>query len=383
MNKLPLNGLRVLDLTRLLPGAICTLMLADLGAEVIKIESPEGGDYARWMPPLIDGQGAYFQATNRGKQSVIVNLRLAAGQEVLHRLAQKADVLVESYRPGVLARMRGDAATLRAINPRLIYCSMSGWGQVGMYAERSGHDLNYAALSGMIGEMRTPQPVGGQVADVGGAYVAYGAIMTALFQRERTGQGSTIDTALFDAALPTASYAWVESLAWADESTAQRGVITGRFACYNIYRTQDDQAVALGALEPKFWTNFCAAIERPDLIPLHLIPDRQPYLMEEVAQIFASLTVRQWEERLHGVDCCFSVVHKPEALMQDSGVRERGILMQDDHGLPVVRTPVRMDADRMPLTSAPGYGEHTDAVLRMAGFDEAEIAALRQQSAVA
>lgn len=383
MAELPLNGIRVLDLTRLLPGAICTLMLADLGAEVIKIESPDGGDYARWMPPLIEGQGAYFQATNRGKQSVIVNLKMAAGQAVLHRLAETADVLVESYRPGVLARLAADAQTLSRINPRLIYCSMSGWGQAGVYALRSGHDLNYASLSGVIGEANRPQPVGGQLADVSGAYVAYGAIMTALFQRERSGRGAAIDAALFDAALPVSSYAWVESVATHHDAAFERGILSGRFACYNIYEAADNQPVALAALEPKFWANFCHAVERSDLIAHHLTPDQQPYLIAEIAQIFAQLTVEAWDSRLAQVDCCYSRVHRADALLDDPGVREREVLMIDEQGMPVVRAPVRVDGQRSVLAAAPGFGEHTDSVLRSLGYSADEITALREQTAVA
>jgi crotonobetainyl-CoA:carnitine CoA-transferase CaiB-like acyl-CoA transferase len=373
----PLHGVRVLDLTRLLPGAICTLMLADLGADVIKIENPESGDYARWTPPLIDGYGAYFHATNRNKRSVTLDLKREDGRAALHKLAASADVLIESFRPGVMARLGCDYPTLSAVNPRLIYCALSGWGQTGDYAARSGHDLNYAALSGLIGEMNVPQPLGGQVADVGGAYTAAAGIMAALFRRERTGDGTLLDIALHESALAFASYAWVEAVTHAD-SALPRGVLSGRFACYNVYKTRDRQPVALAALEPRFWANFCAAVERLDLVTDYMLPDRQRYLVDEVTEIFALRTADEWDAALEDADCCYSRVYTLHDVSGDPHVRSRGSLDVGANGVPYLRTPIRMHGVEPMRGTAPGFGEHTHEVLRAAGLTDDEIARLTE-----
>ena len=369
---LPLDGVRVLDLTRLLPGAVCTMLLGELGAEIVKIEPPEG-DYARWMPPLLDGLGAFFRATNAGKQSVALNLKHADGQAALARLARAADVVIEGFRPGVMDRLNGDWAALSAANPRLIYCSLSGWGQDGPYAQVSGHDLNYAALGGLLGAMGTPQPLGGQVADVGGAYAALAGILAALFQRERTGAGAYIDAALCEGGMPFVFQAWVEALLLGSPGGA--GSLTGGLACYNVYRAGDGAPVALAALEPKFWANFCAAVQRPDLLPDHLQPQRQPYLAAELAQLFAQRPADEWQARLGSADCCFTLVTPLAALAADPQVQARGTLRRDPDGVPRLRSPLRLGDPPAP-GPVPALGQHTRAALLAAGYSEGEVDAL-------
>jgi alpha-methylacyl-CoA racemase len=371
----PLDSVRVLDLTRLLPGGLCTMMLADLGADVIKIESPEGGDYARWMPPLVEGQGLYFHATNRAKKSVILNLKDARGQAVLHRLVESADVLVESYRPGTTARMNCDYETLQAINPRLIYCAMSGWGQTGPYAQDSGHDLNYISVAGLIGAMGTPQPPGGQMADIGGAYTAVAAITAALFGRVKSGVGAYLDIALFDAGVPFLTAQWVESI------SGDSGHLTGKYACYNIYRAADGEPVALAALEPKFWTNFCNAVNRPDLVENYLLPERQRYLMPELAEMFAQRSAADWETLLSGADCCFTRVNTPENVLMHPQVQARGLL-GIANGIPWLRSPIRINDDAPIHQSAPGFGQHTREILRTAGYADGELDALASDGVI-
>jgi crotonobetainyl-CoA:carnitine CoA-transferase CaiB-like acyl-CoA transferase len=356
-----LTGIRVLDLTRLLPGGAATLMLADLGADVIKIESPDGGDYARWTPPLVDGMGALFRLLNRNKRSVILDLKDERGQAALHKLAQTADVLIESYRPGVMARLGCAAETLRALNPRLIYCALSGYGQTGPAAELHGHDLNYVGSAGILGAMQTPQPLGGQIADLGGAYAAVASILAALFRRERTGEGATLDISLFEGALPFASIQWIEAAFGTGMS------LTGRYACYNVYRARDGRPCALAALEPKFWANFCHAVERPDLIEYHLQPDRQDYLLVELREQFALRPVAEWEARLHDKACCFTALTPTEQLADQPQVRARGALGMDANGMPWLASPVRLDGARVPMTPPPQHGEHTAAVLSEIG----------------
>ncbi len=368
----PLSGVRILDLTRLLPGGVCTMLLADMGAQVIKIEDPGGGDYARWMPPLMDGLGAFFRATNRNKQSVILNLKDERGQAALKKLAATADVLIEGNRPGVMARLNCDYDSLKAANPHLIYCALSGWGQDGPYARHSGHDLNYLAVAGMFGAMQKPQPLGGQAADIGGALAAVGAILAALFRRERTGEGAYLDISLFESGLLFLFQPWVEAMTL--HTRGQPGALTGGLACYNLYTARDGKPVALAALEPKFWTNFCNAVGRPDLIEDYLSPSRQRYLLDEVAGIFALRSAAEWDAALRDADCCFTPVNTLDVVAYDPHIKARALLGIGEDGAPWMRSPFRFDSAA--AGPAPGYGEHTRAVLSAAGYSAEEIDAL-------
>ncbi len=371
----PLDGLTILDLTRLLPGAVCTMMLADMGASVIKIEDPHGGDYARWMPPHIDGSSVFFRMNNRAKRSLVLDLKAAEGVAVLKRLVKRADVLIESFRPGVMARLGADYQSLKAENPGLIYCALSGWGSEGPWASVSGHDLNYATAAGLVGAMQNPQPLGGQVADIGGAFAAVAAITAALLRRERGGGGAFLDIGLAEAALPFALYNWVEALTMG--LGGGQGGLTGGLACYRVYRTRDNQAVALAALEEKFWGNFCNAIGRPDLIENHQAPDRQRYLIGELTEIFALKTAREWEEVLADADCCFTRVTGAGEIDQNPHFKARGLLGMFSDGTPWMRSPIRI-SDSTPRVDndAPAYGQHTEQVLQEAGYTAEDIAQL-------
>jgi alpha-methylacyl-CoA racemase len=368
----PLEGIRVLDLTRLLPGSVCTQMLVDLGAEVIKIEDPQGGDYARWAPPQIDGQSMFFRMDNRGKRSVILNLKDSRGQDILYRLVQQADVLVEGFRPGVMAKLNAGYDTLKAINPALIYCSLSGYGADGPHSQLSGHDLNYVSQAGLVGATAQPQVPGGQFADIGGAYAAIAAINAGLFRRERDPerQGAYIDISFAEAALPFALYAWTEGVV----GQPVPGQLSGGLACYNVYPCADGLPVALAALETKFWTNFCNAIERPDLIAVHLIPDQQTELKQELQTIFSQRDRADWQRLLGDADCCFSVIAAPSAIHENEQFKARGALGRFDDGTTWLRSPLRI-SDHTPeiINDIPGYGEHTREVLSAAGYSDDEI----------
>lgn len=358
----PMDGLRVLDLTRLLPGGVCTMMLADLGADVVKIEDPNGGDYARWMGPQIDGQSVFFRMNNRSKRSVIINLKDTAGQERLKTLVKDADVLVEGFRPGVMARLNCDYDTLKAINPRLVFCSLSGWGADGPYAQHGNHDLNYVSVAGLPGGMAQPQVMGGQIADIGGAYIAVSGILAALLRRERTGEGGYVDTSLAESALPFALYSWVEGLTMGVKPGA--GTLTGGQACYHVYETQDGRHVSLGALEEKFWTNFCNAVDRPDLIENYLAPSRQTTLIATLTDLFKSKSTADWEAQLGDADCCFTVVKHPQEIADDPHLQARGMLGTFEDGTPWMRSPIRIsDSDPHIVNEVPDYGEHTESIL--------------------
>lgn len=377
----PLENIRVLDLTRLLPGAVCTMMLADLGAQVVKVEDPHGGDYARWMGPMIDGQSVLFRANNRQKRSLILNLKDPRGQAVLRTLAASADVLIEGFRPGVMARLGCDFATLRQANPRLVYCALSGWGADGPYAEMGGHDLNYVSLAGLTGALETPQVMGGQAADMAGAYLGLAGILAALFRRERTGEGAFVDAGLAESALPFALYNWVEALMMeqmgGNPYPNGQGTLTGGQACYRVYYAQDGDPVALAALETKFWTNFCTAVERPDWIDGYLDPTRQTALIAEVAALFATRPAAAWDTLLTPADCCFTRITPPGRIHTDAHFSARGLLGLFADGTPWMRSPIRInDSDPVIENAVPGYGAHTRSVLQEAGYSTDDIEAL-------
>lgn len=376
----PLEGVTVLDLTRLLPGAYATLVLADLGADVIKIEDPHGGDPTRAFPPLAGGTSVYFRVLNRNKRSVTLNLRAPGAARVLDALAGGADVLVESFRPRTARRLGVDAATVRARHPRLVHASITGFGQRGPYVDRPAHDINYVALAGLFGvdpagsgPPRVPRML---LADIGAALNATAGVLAALFQRERTGEGSTVDAPIHEAALSWLLFPAARRLVAGGGRDARDLPISGRDACYNVYRTADDRYVALGALEPKFWRTFCERIERPDLVARQFTGgDDQARLLAEVSAIFRARSRRDWLERFRDVDICLTPVNSVDEALADPHLAARGACVERD-GTRFIRTPIvfgdpRSDpaASRPAIRPAPGLGADTDAVLTAAGFD--------------
>jgi len=385
----PLAGVRVLDLSRLLPGPWCSLLLADLGAEVIKVETPLAGDYARIAPAEL-GFGGVFEAVNRGKRSIAVNYRLPRGREVVLRLATAADVFLESSMPGQIARRGLDAAAVRAVNPRIVYCSLSGYGQEGPYRDRPGHDLDYLAIGGLLALLgpagARPVPPGLQVADLAGGTLAALEILAALFRRERTGEGAFLDVAVLDAVV-----SWLGPLgAGVATAGATAGPLSGAFPCYAVYPASDGAFMAVGALEPPFWVAFCRAIEREDLVPRQYDATAIP----EVAAILASRSRAAWLAEL-GDDACIAPVNTPAEAQRDPQVRARGLVAGSGEAAHVV-SPLRAVAgagrgggdsatdgsgsDRARGGAgdlpAPGLGADTLAVLAEAGYVDAEVRAL-------
>ena len=262
----PLDGITVLDLTRLLPGAAATMLLANFGADVIKIEEPTG-DYARHMPPLVDGEGAVFRATNRGKKSLALDLKTEDGKQALRKLAAGADVLIEGFRPGVMTRLGLDYEALGPLNERLIYVSLTGYGQTGPLAGVAGHDINYIALGGLLDI--TGSIPGAQIADLaGGSMQAAIGILLALLARQKTGRGQFVDVSMLDGVALEPAGASSRGLRRHRRPlpTAGSTALSGRFACYHTYRAADGRWLAVGALEPKFWAALCGKLGRPDLI---------------------------------------------------------------------------------------------------------------------
>ncbi|HWK28539.1 MAG TPA: CaiB/BaiF CoA-transferase family protein [Solirubrobacter sp.] len=361
-----LDGLRVLDLTRLLPGGYCTLLLADHGADVVKVEDTGAGDYAR-------ADAAAFAALNRGKRSLSVDLKSAGGRDAFLRLARDADVVVESFRPGVMDRLGVGFSQLRAVNSTLVYCAITGYGQAGPLAGRAGHDLNYLARAGVLGLSGEadgpPVQSAAQIADLaGGALTAAFGILAAL----RSGTAQFVDVAMADGALSLLAMPAAGFLAGG--AVPRRGslVLGGGVVCYRPYACADGW-VSLAALEPKFWAAFCAGVGRDDLVPHQFDPVGSP-AWSAVAAILAGRTRAEWEAFNVEHDCCLEpVLELDEALAAAPG-------MVVDGGL---ATPVRLsDAPARAAASPPGLGEHTDAVLREAGLDDADVLALRAAGAV-
>ncbi len=359
-----LTGVRVVDLTRLLPGAFATLMLAELGAEVIKVEDPRGGDPMRHLPPFVDGRGVYDLLLGRGKKSVALDLKSPVDRASLTALVATADVVVESFRPATAARLGVTARDLRAAHSRLIHASITGYGQTGPYAERPGHDLNYVALSGILATER-PAPSALPkmfIADVGGGAVsAVVAILAALFARERCGVGASLDISMHEAALYWIMLPGARDLIDAGASAVGELPTFGEHACYNVYETRDGQQIALGALESKFWVTFCEAVGRPELSVRHQTDDDdQQDLLREVRAIFRTQTRDQWLAFFEGRDVCLSPVNQPAEAFSDPHVAARGAVIRGA-GLRAVRAPFGLPT--LELGPAPEVGADTSAVL--------------------
>lgn len=370
----PLAGLRVLDLTRLLPGPVCTLYLADLGADVIKIEDDQGGDYTRTLNPEL------FAAVNRNKRGLTLDLRQAEDCERLKGLVADAEVLVESFRPGVMERLGVGYDVLKAVNPRLVYCAITGYGRTGPYKDKAGHDINYRGYTGHLeqgGRAGGPPDVSNfQLADIGGgALTAAFGILAAVLRARETGEGGYLDSAMLDGtlAMQVVPLGTMRQIG----HTRPRGedMLSGGLPNYDVYECADGRYLALGALEPKFWLGFCQAVERPDLarMPLGTGEDAEP-TREAVRELIRSKTRDEWAELLAGHDVCASPVLTLEEALENEQVNARGMVCQVD-GKPQFACPVKLDDFEFEVARpAPEPGEHTDEIL-------AELAAGRTSAA--
>lgn len=395
----PLDDIKVLDLTRLLPGPFCTLMLADYGAGVLRIEDTGAGDYLRFWPPYYgDDAGsqegtrsAAYLALNRGKRAMRLDLKKAEGKDILLRLAESHDVLVESFRPGVMDRLGLGYETLRERNSALIYCAISGYGQDGALRDRAGHDMNYLALAGLLGltgrKGGPPVQAAGQIADLGGgALMALFGIMTAIHERERSGQGQFLDVSMTDGAL-----SWLSILAagyFCNGEVPARGDpdLSGGRVCYFVYQTSDGRWMSLGALEPKFWREWCVGVGREDLIDRQLEhPGSETG--KQVSEVFRQKTFDQWVSFSQEHECCLEPVLELDEALESDLFKSRSSVVEFEHPsfgkVRQVGPPVRFSrtTTREP-SAAPGLGEHTDEVLAELGIGEDEIDRFRQNGVV-
>jgi crotonobetainyl-CoA:carnitine CoA-transferase CaiB-like acyl-CoA transferase len=382
---MPLSGIRVLDLTRLLPGAFCTMLLADMGADVIKVEEPSSGDYMRWTPPLVNGQSALFNALNRNKRSITLNLKSEAGRDLLLRLVERSDVLVEGNRPGVMDRLGLGWPAIHARNPALVMCSITGYGQDGPMAARAGHDINYVATAGVLGLNGAPDgppvPLAVQVGDIGGGGLQPAvAILGALVGVQRGDPGRWLDVSMTDGAV-----SWL-ALVLAQQGAGEEGGrgdhrLTGRYACYRVYTCKDGGYYSVGALEPKFWAALCGAVGTPDLIDSQFATgDERLRAHRAMEAVFLSRTRLEWERELAGMEVCCEPVLELGEVASHPQIAARGLVVDGPAGVEVrPAVPMRTDWRRR---GAPSLGEHTAEILSELGIDGAQLATLENAGAV-
>lgn len=386
----PLTGVKVLDLTRLLPGPFCSQVLADFGAEIIKIEDTELGDYNRWFPPLLGENSARFYAVNRNKKSVKLNLKEEPGKEIFRKLINQSDILLEGFRPGVMEKLSLGYDELNRINPRLIYCAITGYGQSGPYRDAAGHDLNYLNLAGIsarIGHKNERPPLAGiPIADIGGSLWSIVAILLALRAREITGKGQYCDVAMLDGALTWLAMPLATFSATGQLPARGSDLLNGGYAFYNIYPTADGKYVSIGAVERKFWTEFCTKIANPEYIALQFDPSRQDEMITNLSSMFVQKSQAEWVDFFAASDICFTPVQDMNDLLSHPQIQARNMLVEVEIDGKIILLP----GIPVKLSHTPGvlnpefsdYGQHTLPILKSLGYTEEEIADLQQQGVI-
>lgn len=387
-----LSGLKVLDLSRLLPGPFCSMLLADLGADVIKVEEPKTGDYIRWWYPKIGSNSAFHVVLNRNKRSLTLDLKSRAGKAIFEKLAMGADVVLEGFRPGVMEKLGLGFEHLERINPRLVYCSITGYGAKGLGARKAGHDINYLSLNGILSYSgrESPTVTGVQIADLGGGgLLAAFAIMAALFAREKIGKGQFVDVSMTDGA-----FAWNclrLGKFFADGKIPLPGddLLNHGLACYNIYETKDGRYMSLGALEPRFWKSFCRAAGRTEWdIPAYFEPgEHQKELTARISEFFLQKTQAEWIEHFKEADCCCEPVLNLGEAIESEVMKDREMVISLIHHSWGAYRQLGI-APKFSLTPgsirshAPDLGEHTRMILQELGFSAARIDELQDSGVI-
>ena len=393
-----LDGIKVIDLSRMAPGPFCTMVLGDLGAEVIRVEEPGGGRMARERAGDVDAErlnrSAAFNALNRNKRSIALDLKNDAARKILHQLVGDADVFVEGFRPGVVSRLGCDYQTLNGINSRLVYCSLSGYGQDGPYSGLVGHDINYISVGGALGVIgdRGGPPVipYNIIADfAGGGLHAATAILAAIIARGHTGKGQYVDVAMSDGV--TYMLASLMSAYFADGVVARPGAMSlnGAAPYYNVYECQDGRYLSVGCIEPWFWAALCRALGRDDLVPIQFDESQAEYIKGELRDIFVTKGRDEWWESLSGIDnIAVAKVSSLEEVASDPQNLHRNMVIEagDVNGQPVRQVgigPKLSDTPGSVRFTGATTGQHTDKVLAELGYSVEDIAALRESGAVA
>jgi len=357
------------------------MMLADLGAEVIKVEEPRIGDPTRHSPPVVNGQSVVFNQVNRNKKSIALDLKKPDGRDIFLKLASRADCVLEQFRPGVVDRLGINYAAAADVNPRIIYCSLTGFGQNGPHRDRSGHDLNYLALSGVLGlttdERGKPVIPGVQVADLAGGMIAALAILAALLARERTGRGQYIDVSMFDVMLSMLPVPAAHLFGGNTIAVGGKYVLSGAYPFYNVYETSDGKFMTLGALEPKFWANFCRKVGREDLIWRQFDEgEARENLFDEVRVIFKSRTRNEWVELMSDADCCCEPVLSISEAFAHAQTRAREMIREGETIGQLGLAHKMSDAAPPKFNRAPELGEHTRELLSELGLDDVQVSQL-------
>lgn len=394
-SKGPLSGLKVLDLTRLLPGPVASLHLVDLGAEVIKIEDTGAGDYARTMGPRASKSGSgkrgdslFFSMINRSKKSLRLDLKQAAGVEVFLRLAKEADVILESFRPGVVDKLGIGYKTIQALNPRVVYCSISGYGQTGPWADTAAHDINFIATAGLLDQIGVAEGgVSGppaipnlQVGDLlGGALTPLVGVLAAVLGAKATGLGSYVDVSMTDAVFAHNILPFAGTVLRGQPAPRGQDFLTGGVPCYGVYKTSDERFLAVGALEPKFWQLLCKVIERPDLAALGLATGEPgAHVKNELAAVVAAKPLSHWAKLFGDIDCCVTPVLRMDEAMDHPQLVARHMI-REVGGVKQFAPPFKFSTWPLDTSqAAPAVGEHSDEVLIAAGYDPDQILELRR-----
>ncbi len=386
----PLHDVRILDLTRLLPGGYATLLMADLGADVVKVEEPGKGDYIRWTPPMVGANSASHVALNRNKRSVTLDLKKEEGKSLFLRLVRSFDVVIESFRPGVMDRLDLGWDRLRTEKPALIYCAITGFGQDGPRARVAGHDVNYmgyaGALSIMGEEDRRLVIPGLQIGDLaGGGMAAVISVLSALHRRAVTGQGALCDVSMTDGVFSWLSIHAAQFLATKQIPERELMPLSGAYPCYRVYPAADGW-LSVGALEPQFWSALCEALGRPDLEgAAFAVGERRQEVIDELDALFATRTRAQWVESFAGRDVCVGPVNDFTEAFEDEQIKARGMIVEGElegnGAWRFVGNPIKISDHEQPelvRRPPPGLGEHTDELLAEIGLADSEIRQLRQ-----
>jgi len=385
---LALDDITVLDLTTLLPGPFATSILADFGAKIIKIESPKKPDLMRRLPPLVgepkdnNRLGAVFYSLNRNKKSLTLDLKSEKGKEIFKKLVKNADVLIEQFRPGVMKRLGLEYEVLKEINPKLIYCSITGYGQDGPYKDMPGHDLNYIGVSGMASLTGTKdgEPViqGAQVADIGaGSMNAIVGILIAYIAREKTGKGQFIDISMMDGTIPWLQIPLISYLASGEKQYRGETQVSGGIANYNIYKCKDGKYITIGALEPKFYANLCKALNRRDLRRYYMNFKKQDHLRKEFEKIFITKNRDEWFQELRSKDVCVAPMNELWDVEFDPHVKSRKMIQKIDTPQGIInQLGIAIKLSNTPgtiRTIAPQLGENTNEILTELGYSIEDI----------